>query len=91
MGPHVEGGLEWCYHGFTRIPNLGPKPGGHRIYVYFGQSACAVVLHKPQSQDHYLKRCHVYQGVLFRFHRILLKMLLGCIEGALTMAHMSYS
>ena len=33
MGPGSEGGLQWCYNGFRRIPNAGPILGDHGIYA----------------------------------------------------------
>ena len=35
MGPYFEGGLEWCYNWFIRIPTSGPVLGDHRIYFAF--------------------------------------------------------
>ena len=32
MGPCFEGGSEWCYNGFMRIPYKGPTLRDHRIY-----------------------------------------------------------
>ena len=32
MGPRFEGGVWWCFNGFTRIPNSGPMLGDRRIY-----------------------------------------------------------